>query len=429
MNKNNFEKQVSQQLNALRIEPGEDSWNAIEQQLVNDRKKRRGIFFILLFAAILGGATFVWLVPKYVTTTTNQSVRTQKKTDLNTEQSKSAIGSAPEQQKNITLSGSTPENNISTGNQTKEPAKKTGRGFIKTEQAHHPEKYFAPADAEISLREEPATKILNSIPAAKYIILPELFSIHSPVLTATDTLSEHSLPQSFHGNPDQQLKLPEKKADKNSNQFPRKWTLGLNAGAGIFKMGNSFLKHEPSNYYSDNLSTPSPGVSVPQISIKNTVLFNIGLEMEKNFSRRSSLSIGATYNVYNYAILKQTPGSPDREEKNNQLHYLTIPLSFKYLLNKKGLPVSWSAAIIPGYLVNTNAWQFNYTGFYRDNSQFKKTGIGLQTGVFAEVLSNKNLSLRIGPYIHYDATKLSTEGIYKNKHLTTIGLKTEISFK
>ncbi|MFT3935456.1 MAG: porin family protein [Chitinophagaceae bacterium] len=59
MPENDFEKQVQQKMDELRFEPSETVWPEVEKE-IREKKKRRVIFWLPLFALLLGGAAWLY---------------------------------------------------------------------------------------------------------------------------------------------------------------------------------------------------------------------------------------------------------------------------------------------------------------------------------------------------------------------------------
>jgi len=81
-------------------------------------------------------------------------------------------------------------------------------------------------------------------------------------------------------------------------------------------------------------------------------------------------------------------------------------------------------------LISSNALQYNQNSgwYYKDNTLFNKTQIGLNTALSASLFSRQKNSVLIGPYFYYSASSLANEGLYNKKHFVFTGLRAEIIF-
>ncbi|MEO9209467.1 MAG: hypothetical protein ABI208_00120, partial [Ginsengibacter sp.] len=61
-------------------------------------------------------------------------------------------------------------------------------------------------------------------------------------------------------------------------------------------------------------------------------------------------------------------------------------------------------------------------------SLFNKTQLGFHTGISITLFSKCAIPVNIGPYYYYGATNISGKGLYQNKHLNFIGIRSEILF-
>src|SRR5215207_5992704 len=61
MSDHNFEKQIQQKLDELKIPPADTVWTSVEAQIRKDKRRRRGvIFFPILFILIGAGVYFMF---------------------------------------------------------------------------------------------------------------------------------------------------------------------------------------------------------------------------------------------------------------------------------------------------------------------------------------------------------------------------------
>jgi hypothetical protein len=95
---------------------------------------------------------------------------------------------------------------------------------------------------------------------------------------------------------------------------------------------------------------------------------------------------------------------------NYKAHYnfIELPVTFKVKMGKGNkLAVLWQGGIVFSELLNTNALQFNYASgyYYKDNSFFNKTQLGLNTALYANLFSKQRNSIMVGPYFYYSISK------------------------
>jgi hypothetical protein len=102
-------------------------------------------------------------------------------------------------------------------------------------------------------------------------------------------------------------------------------------------------------------------------------------------------------------------------------------VSIYFQINKK-IPLFWNAGISVSELVSSNALQFNNTTglYYKDNSLFNKTQIGVSTGLDIRLTTKQKRAVSIGPYLYYNITRISNESLYQDRHFNFVGLRSII---
>src|SRR5687768_1378433 len=61
MQENNFERQVQQKLNELKLDPSDSVWQHVYAKIKKEKQRRRGlIIFPVLFIFFLCGGTWLW---------------------------------------------------------------------------------------------------------------------------------------------------------------------------------------------------------------------------------------------------------------------------------------------------------------------------------------------------------------------------------
>src|ERR1700730_3936067 len=58
---NDFEKQVQQVLDELKLKPSEEVWPQVEQRIRKDKRRRRSLLWLPLLFLLLGGAGYWWV--------------------------------------------------------------------------------------------------------------------------------------------------------------------------------------------------------------------------------------------------------------------------------------------------------------------------------------------------------------------------------
>ena len=243
-------------------------------------------------------------------------------------------------------------------------------------------------------------------------------------------------------------------ADNNSKKSSipktkKKWNVGFFISGGISHVGNQFLGLGYSNagYLRDPLSSGNTGggnIILNPSRVKDRRGYVAGILLEKDVSAKTKISFGINYKEFNTSIIvgkkndTATTGiyydsriANIGEQYYNNFMFIELPLRLKVQLGKsKAFPLFWSGGLTLSQLISTSALQFDpYTGrYYKDNSFFNKTQLGLSTGLSTALFQNQKTSILFGPYFYYAASQLADDGLYNKKHFVFFGLHTEILF-
>lgn len=491
MEENNFEKQVQQKMDGLKIPPSDAVWDHVKMN-IEKRKSRRWLLLIFLFGGIvLLSGLYYFSADKYSSLDNKLS---QNAPAVKAADSLSINGEDISKEKNVSK-----EENISNeesiskaGNISKEPSaaknkgslpkisgnsefekgndhshnsnaavdivdKKKGQNKIKTQGLKEHTNgnviiTITPPQPEVSTlnktSKQDSTNSVESQPGS----IAEKNKIDN---LSSNAHKDNTIDSSSHQEIAQQAPveidtpLVQKPLRKSSVKNSKKWNVGIVLSGGISHVGNQFLGLGYSSAaYSQNASSLPPGnVSLSNPSkVKNGLGFIAGIFLEKSISAKTKFSFGINYKEFNTSNLvgqrNDSAGSfssvnADKRYTNN-FKFIELPLKVRISLgHSKSLPIFWSGGITISQLIKSNALQFDpYTfsndpfakAYFTDNSLFNKTLLGLNTSFSATIFSNKKSSILAGPYFYYAASRLANEGLYSKKHFVFLGLQTQIIF-
>jgi hypothetical protein len=444
MEPNNFEEEIQQKMDELKIPPSDLVWTNIEKRIGKKHKDRKIIFiiFFLILFLFTGG---YWLFNSIKNNTHRENhplsnLLENKKPTLHAgaqankyDSVHSIVSSIRLPEKKDTFQAITPKTKTSSTN----IQGKIGKSVVdKSQEEISLKRSFVteePASASFQNKElKRETNINGQESQAK------IEDISDQDIVAQNKNKEDTLLKKM------EEKLTAKTSSKNLQKH--KWILGVTLSGGKSLLSNELLNMNKNS--SDFLSTPGPGSGnsgngapsrVPVKTINSTAVI-AGIFIEKNISKKNKISLGINYkyfstinktgNKIDSAQIAYTSISYTNTYRNN-FNYLELPVSLKFqLTNNNSLPVYWLAECNISQLINSNALQFkNDPGvYYNDNSLFNKTQWGLSTGFFATFFSQKKNPVNIGPYFYYNATRLANEGLYDKKHFHFIGIRAEILF-
>lgn len=426
MEQNNFEKNVQQKLDGLKIHPSEAVWDNVEKKISKKKKDRRMIFilcFLILF--LLSGGYWLFnsgnnnrqvqpvsnLIKSDSKPTNNQdsslnisaisSEGNSKKHDSATITAKKSKTEASQQSvifhdesvnsrinkkqgkllkedafsskgktmnssdnKSVNSKVAPPERIIRTGNNEENE--------IVFNNAHHNLSVKKPGISESENQNENADSINN---IQNKIFGDSLFNQLKSEKTAKRIIAKSDSSAKKRAN----------------NKQKNRWALGVTFSGGASLLGESLFGVDKSNsaYYQSSSVTSGSGAIVnggtPYYSpsaIQNSFAFIAGAFIEKNISSKTKMSLGISYKYFSLInkvgnrispvfIPSQYSLSSDnfyssystQNVYRNNFHYLELPVSVKFQLNNgRNIPLYWQAGINISQLISSNAVQFKPEG-------------------------------------------------------------------
>lgn len=541
MSDHNFEKQIQQKLDELKIPPADTVWSSVENQIRKDKRRRRGVVFFPLLLLIIG-AGFYFIFQNSFSSTNNNTVSksvSASSNPLNDDNASPKVKPADKQQEKLqdqlpndvstatkTPGSSKPEDELSRKNRNEElvadkeiigkdvkgdknvssNAVRSGQGNLsrktivndKITGANRDEKQQNNISTKVNIDRNMSTK--NKLPVGKNqlersktkieenqleepviakaqevntntdslkdrasVIKEADTKIDSAIntdLTATPNADSNSVAPAIPGN---EKNIAAKKNKKSH------WKWGLMASAGISNLndGNFFdgiingisgekalVADVSPNAVSNNSGNPPPTpITYKPSAIEKGFSFSAGVFVQKNLSKRISLSTGLQYSYFSthirvgnridsFAMVQNAFGSlnvsqyyrptPTTTEYTNRFHFIELPLSGHLQLNRStSVPVFVNAGLSLSYLVSTNALHFDsQTGlYYKDNSLFNKLQSNLSAGFSIALWNKSKVPVHIGPQLQYGITNLMKQEVSAGKHFFYLGLNTKFFLK
>ncbi len=189
-----------------------------------------------------------------------------------------------------------------------------------------------------------------------------------------------------------------------------------------------------------NSLTPPNGGNL-SVAIPSTVEAGYGFAavvfVRKHLSRRVAFSTGLSYTRAATSLRTGDRSAGDSIQtgsKNlyvNRYHFLEVPFSLEFQLNRgSGLPLIWEAGFSVSYLVTTNALHYNSAQslYYQNSDLFNRMQLSLLTGLQLELFSRAAHPVRIGPQLQYGISRLLPESVSTRNHLLQYGFKISTTF-
>ena len=453
MEQNNFEKDIQQKMGELKIAPSDSVWPNIEKHIGKKDKKRRVFSIIIFFLLFLSLGGFWVINSKTNDQQKNEPIASILKKGSKTTNNRDSSLNQKMIDKGI-FSKSDTANILSNNSKIKsnqiekntfKPKKETiTSSKIKSgdsKQINNEENYFVPDNKNNSSSKEAGiieTKIKK-----------ETTSLQKE--NKNDSLTDQSKLQNIKKETsptkDSLIKINQK---KNKNYA---WNFGITFSGGTSvtsenSKGANYLDPYFTSGYITNGGIPI-GYSNPS-EIKSAASFNAGVFLEKNISDKNKISFGISYQYISFVnkvgstivpagnnLSLNSSGNFYRADNTfnsywNQFHFLEIPVSFNFQINKsKNVPLFWNAGINISELISSNALQFqsNPGIYYHDNSLLNKTQFGLHTGFSVILFTKEKAPITIGPYFYYSPTNIAQKGLYSKTHFSSVGIRAEMLFE
>ena len=444
MQENEFEKQVQQKMDDLKLHPSAAVWQKIESQIRKEKRRRWILIFLplLLIGFLYGG---------YMLFNNNDpDLPSQQQVTKNTNEKNNATKHPTPIYNSIknnhvpegTEPADTKSEDVKQGSsqKTKIPGtlKVTSNYDVATtlsrditpDKTTRKESIVANEKVNIDIQNPVQETIVDKeiIPGSTITEvkeLPKQDEVH-PVKDTVETKNENTKTENL-------IKIEAPITIKN--KYPWKW--GLTFSAGVSSMANNFLEYrqqrsdQPVFSSAPITANPRPGPSL----IRPSVAFIAGVVTEKNVSKKILLTSGINYKLFSTTNRAGNDsagfyGTSNANTFHNYYQYIELPVGFKFQLAdfKKSL-LYWNAGLSVSQLIGAKALQYNSSRglYYHDNSLFNKTQFGFNTGIDISMPSKNNRSFLIGPYLNYGISKIASQG-YNNHHFTFIGLRAQYLF-
>lgn len=472
MQENNFEKQVQQKMDELKVNPSAEVWKHVEAVIGRKKKDRR---ILLLFLFVILGLLTAGIGWWNNTGTSNKKISIQQTSKTIEEKNINSgeISTAAASVDRVNTENQLKENNTTSKNIDNSDDERAGKtsttitaGIKKNSEQ---QSNSTVKDDELSIRENTAyakrkSKRHNRKSKANIDITPgdrgevsveenieEAYKLQQMLFTPE--LNKQQLLRSHQLITQQQENMPPltKPVYKELKKKPvSKWSFGLNLSMGIsstsvgyFGIAGDDEKANDALYTSGSGSQPPPAGAKIAPVVKLSTGYVAGVFVQRKLTDRISISSGLNYKHYSTKIsvgssfdsvfnnannLRFEYRNGDRSKQTNYFHFIEIPLELNWRITKlKQLPLYLSTGINLSQMISSNALQYEPgTGnYYRDNSLFNKTKFGASVRLLFGV--NKNGSFLLGPDFNYSLGSMAGRGLYNGRHYSYLGLRLQKS--
>lgn len=458
MSDHEFEKQVRQKLDDLRITPTDKAWQNIEQGIGDTRKRRVPIFWLPLLLAGLGaGGYFMWAdrnnqtpagkeLSQVSPPVSNHSENLHSSPKTNETGQKPAdldrIPSAGERATNI-RPDIDPVQSVS--GRVRTPIRETNREENAVQKVKQPE-----SSAGIdNLSRDTRSDVPSSNNEKTIAYYTALLPTKTPLVPKP--VSDQMAKESVHVPGLSDVAAPP------VIQQVRKWSYGISGFAGVSGLNNGNLFNLEKSLAAD-MQTPINAAFAPSYTPYKIIpgtAFSIGFTIKRELSNRFQISSGLSYlqlstkyklgnQVYGSQVLNAAPplnqfvrnyftlDQRKPQDYRNAYHFAEVPVTLHTRVSKsQKLPLYWNAGLAYSRLIRSNSKQFDgSTGIYYSNEKLiNKNQLSISTGIDVILFGRSTHPLWIGPSVKYNVTKLANESLTDKKNLLSAGMSMKFFLK
>ena len=461
MSGHEFEKQVRQKLNDLKIMPSADSWENIENKL-RERKRRPVAFYwvpLLLIGLAAGG---------YLLLNNNQNTILSEKNstqNTNVQPDKKAITTEEEVVSSSSTATVVPEETTLTVQENNK-----NRDVILNEKKNGPyitiEKKNLSRNAEVN-RTDKLVSVPNNIvtPDNNITTIQENTTVPQKNIATQQqnktapqekniygkniSLKTFSFPTGAIAQPTLKITESPKGAVPKINKTNR-WSWGINAFAGISAVNEGHILNFNNAQVEDVVQVAgfAPRPIYTPSSISPGLSFSGGAFVKRELSDKFSLSLGLNYLqmntlnkvgsekngsqvvnngtrgymfVYNYFTVE-----PDKQtDYRNKYHFIELPVELHTKVNKsRKTPITVNTGVSVSQLLKSNSLHFDGTTgvYYRNDKLLNQTQFAVKTGVSVGLLNKTTRPIVIGPSARYNVSKILQKDVSARKNFMSIGI-------
>lgn len=415
----NFEKEVQQTLDDLRLTPSETSWNNIASRLPHKKKRRALVFLWSAILTIMAGFTLWYIVER------------QPAAEQISGQAKPTATTAPEATSDAAqniLSNRQVTNLNKKLNKLQKPAeirpqkqhqRRKATGILSEPELENTS-HITPAPTPPA----PAEELAQMVFATPLPSNPAAFPLEAPDLTAQPIVIS---------SPGADWEVT--KALTTDEKKQPGWTFELYAQPGLSFIGKSSTSSDPVF----SMPTNPPGQdpiynnnrysSPPEFGTGTS--YSLGMLAGRRLNKGIWVSGGLSYT--NTIIPQQTRFVSAFETVlrtnhfNNTFHFVSLPVYLQIASKIQELPARWELSAEFAQLVSADVLQYENDQYFKDNRSLNKQFLSLQAGYAIKVLQLSSGSLYAGPYYQYRTAALGRKGTFSGRHIHSAGLR--IGFK
>jgi hypothetical protein len=473
MSDHKFEEQVRQKLSDLKLTPTPESWEIIENEIRERRRRRAPIFWLPLLLLGLGAGGYFILKPTFRNTSIaakeTVAVHPEQRSGAPTANDDKITAKSQSSQNSDEPKPSTTTSSTSINSEPQLPG--TSAAEADNHVVRHRSKHLTPAtknalashEPSITATKEPTpekneeTHPEDNAEAKEDDVQPEEQAVvdSEPSDANKPEADEAAIASNKKDvTPIQETAKPaeQKKQDKS---IRKKWSFGVTAFAGVSAINEGKFMNFSSAQVENVAAIPDfanvdPNAlynGPPPSELYAGFGFSVGAIAKRELSKRFSLSGGVNYlqlNTrtkvgykmnnrqivsgplgYNAVTTYYLPTDNYVNEYKNRYHFIEVPVTLHTRLNKsQKLPVYWNLGVSTTVLLSSTALHYDRTTgvYYKDDALLNQVQAGLTTGFSFSLFNKTKRPLWLGPTARYNISPVLKKDVSASKNFMGLGL-------
>lgn len=449
MHNNEFEQQVQQKTEGLKITPSEGVWDIIEGQLPAEKKRKRPLLWLVVLLLLVGGAAW-WLAAKDSADHTDKQVATS--TDIRpvtngkptiAQDNNNTVASPYQPLPNTISKDAAMQSPSGDSTQRREQGNRNRRIAAKAHVHIGPSKAWANTDNGATDKQDngksfaspdgkTAGQVNTKILASDATMEPSidttadavtLFKISTPITLLRTTIHPSTQQIQLAQRPFVALTVVSNNKDAKGSA-KKNWSFGITAGIGASRRNDKlFSAGDEKKLQQMTAGGSITGVvfdsskSSPINDYKAGLSFHVGMYAQRPMGNRWVLQTGL---VYHYLSNRQPAGKEYMSFNNNsyvslgnsayknRIHLVQIPVTLQYQLgNQRKWSLLMGSSL--GYLAASNLLVYEANGvspmYARGNGLYNRFQATAHIGT--TVRPKQSTALALGLRVEYGITSLT----------------------
>ena len=444
MRENEFEKEVQQKMDELKLTPSDAVWSKVSVTLTKQKKRRKTLVLFFIFLGFLLIATMLLPVIKakhffenqagdLIKPTANNKVQNEKANTFfkkgKDEKSKTKI-LYPEIKKPVisTINNDkSAQQALATEPEVATSAITSSYKKIKNSKAKNLIKITAGSvEQTADIKDDSNKKVVRQFPEKDTIFSPNKITVTKAPGRVIEFIISKKIVDTIRNR---------SAVIKNTKN---KWALGVTLAIGKSGTSNGYFtsaNNRNYNYSSSPLNNTGGNISSLPSAINSGVALTVGILATHKVTSKTNIVVGVNYKLLRTSMLVGNDntinnalayGIGNAKTYYNNYHFIELPITFQLqVISIKKLPVFLDAGISISQLIHTNALQFDPAQgrYFIDNNLFRKTIVGLSAGLYINIANSKSAPFLLGPQFYYSATTLANKGLYANSKYSFAGIR------